>query len=98
MVNGKREHITCSQRGPAYRHVCLSGQHHHIISYKYCSVTCEEMGLNFVSIELFECRHQGSKLFAILLFSKDLACNFWGFHKLDKIGNNANIGIRGFTT
>ena len=22
----------------------------------------------------------------------------WGFHKLDEIGNNANIGIRGFTT
>ena len=21
-----------------------------------------------------------------------------GFHKLDKIGNNANIGIKGFTT
>ena len=21
-----------------------------------------------------------------------------GFHKLDEIGNNANIGIRGFTT
>ena len=25
-------------------------------------------------------------------------CSSRGFHKLDEIGNNANIGIRGFTT
>ena len=24
-----------SQRGPAYRHICLSGQHHHILSYHF---------------------------------------------------------------
>ena len=27
-----------SKRGPAYRHICLRGQHHHIISYHHMNI------------------------------------------------------------
>ena len=50
---------------------------------------------------LLQCRSQlVHNLGPLNLLMHTVVCNCFtaGFHKLDEIGNNANIGIRGFTT
>ena len=39
-----------------------------------------------------------SKSFVITKIPIQFYSANWGFHKLDEIGNNANIDIRGFST